>query len=38
MTQKQLSRKLKDRGWIDLYGKYWRGVRIVEEGPEGEEA
>ena len=37
MTQKQLSRKLKDRGWTDLYGKYWRGVRIVEEVPEEKE-
>jgi putative DNA primase/helicase len=37
MTQKQLSRKLKERGWTELYGKYWRGFRIAEEKPEGEE-
>lgn len=37
MTQKQLSRKLKDRGWKDLHGKFWRGWRIAEEKPEGEE-
>jgi len=37
MTQKQLSRKLKERGWNEHQGKYWRAVRIAEEGPEGEE-
>ena len=37
MTQKQLSRKLKERGWADHCGKFWRAVRIAEEKPEGEE-
>jgi putative DNA primase/helicase len=37
MTAKQLSRKLRTRRWVDN-GKYWRGVRIAEEVPEGEEA
>jgi putative DNA primase/helicase len=36
MTQKQLSRKLKERGWTELHGKYWRAVRIAEEKPERE--
>ena len=37
MTKKQLSRKLAERGWKDLYGKRWRGVRIAGEKPEEEE-
>lgn len=37
ITQKSLSRKLKERGWTELHGKFWRAVRIAEEKPEGEE-
>lgn len=34
MTAKQLSRKLKDRGWTQHGDKYWRAVRLVEDPPE----
>jgi hypothetical protein len=37
MMKKQLSRKLRERGWKELHGKFWRGVRIAEEKPEEEE-
>jgi putative DNA primase/helicase len=37
MTAKQLSRKLRARGWKQLHEKYWRGVRVAEDKPEGEE-
>jgi len=37
MTNKQLSRKLKDRGWTEVNGKSWRAVRIAEEMPDGGE-
>jgi putative DNA primase/helicase len=37
MTAKQLSRKLRARGWKQLHEKYWRGVRVAEDKPEGGE-